>query len=114
MEIKLTDALNNLVFFVLVLVTKTSGRSSGPPVKDYFSLVCEQMTPSPTAHGAPRPGDGGYRISIDPPMEKTPDGFIYSPGKPYSCELQTGCMRICLTKTLKSYLEDEFSRLLNT
>ena len=87
MEIDLTGTINRLFFFVLVLSTTASGRSSGPPVQDYFSLVCEKMTPSPAAHGAPQKGDGGYRISIEPPMENSAEGFIYTPGQTYSCEL---------------------------
>lgn len=69
-----------------LIICSVTGRSSGPPLSPNadFDLVCNALTPSPTAHGSPSAGDGGYRLEISPPMTPATNGFTYSPNTVYT------------------------------
>ncbi len=61
-----------------------TGFTGGPPASTQPALVCQQMTPSPGAHGSPQDGDGGYRLEISPPMATATNGFTYETGTAYT------------------------------
>ncbi len=71
-----------LVLAVLIVCCSlhaVRGRSSGPPAGEPVNkdLVCREMTPNPTNHGAPQSGSGGYQLNISPEILQTPTGFSY-------------------------------------
>ena len=74
------------LLLVLMLVSSVCGYPSGPPAAKFFKLVCEQLTPSPEAHGPATSGHGGYLLSIEPAMTIEGDGFVYKPSQTYKSE----------------------------
>ena len=78
----------SLLLLLLLALTACSvtGFPSGPPVTPdaNFDLVCNALAPSPSAHGNPSAGDGGYRLEISPPMAPATNGFTYSPNIVYT------------------------------
>lgn len=79
----------------LAILSGVMGNSMGPPAASFSDLVCNQLTPSPQAHGTPTPGDGGYQLEISPPMTETTDGFSYVPDTAYTSKLTATVEFIC-------------------
>ena len=74
------------LLLMLVCSVHVCGYPSGPPTGKYFNLVCEQLTPSPEAHGPAQSGHGGYLLSIEPAMIVEGRGLLYTPNQAYSSE----------------------------